>query len=337
MESVAEKLRLAQSIVLCTHRHCDGDGLGAQVALFHALRKADKAVRILNADPAPRKYSFLATDQMIEVFGQHRPLAATDLALILDTNDERLVEPVFSELKRTCREILFIDHHPSLVHGPAPTAGSVIDTEAASTGELAYRLIRLLGIELDPAIARALYTSLVFDTQLFRFVRNNSSSHLMAAELLAHETEPEEIHRRLFATYTVRKMNFLARALASALYLAGDRAAVLQLSGSEIREHGLEPDESLDAIDLIMNIESLEVAALLREDAPGLFKLSLRSKGGVSVLDFAESFGGGGHAFSAGATIDMRSLTAARARDQVFEKISRGLVQLVASRRQGEK
>ena len=60
-------------------------------------------------------------------------------------------------------------------------------------------------------------------------------------------------------------------------------------------------DEAADIIDQVMNVESLEIAALLREDAPGRFKLSLRSRGTVEVLSLAEKFGGGGHRYASGA------------------------------------
>lgn len=304
LKDMAEKLRTARSVVLSTHRRCDGDGLGAQLALYHGLRKIGKQARMINVDRPPKKYAFLETEKWIEIYGHGAaPIATTDLALILDTNDGRLVEPLFSELKRTCRETLFIDHHPVLAKGPHPSAGSLIDVQAASTGELCFHLLKLLHVEFDARIARALYTSLVFDTQLFRFVKSAPASHLMAAELLAYEREPEEVHRRLFANYTVERLNFLLRALNGVEYLAGNRIAFIPLRAETMEHEGMDRDESGDVIDQVMNIGSIEVAALLREDdgAAGQFKLSLRSKGTVEVLSLAESFGGGGHRYASGA------------------------------------
>lgn len=302
MTSLVEKLRSAQSVVLTTHKHGDGDGLGAQLALFHALRKMGKKARILNLDKPPRKYDFLGTSEWIEAIAPNSSaLGRADLALVFDTNDARLVEPLFSLLKPVVSEILFIDHHPVLKHGPAPTPGSWIDTSAASTGELTFRLIQALNIDLDAAIARALYTSIVFDTQMFRYVKGAPQSHLIAAELLRYEQHPDEIHRCLFANYTAEKMAYLARALARVEYTSNHRIAFVHLKSSEIHDSGLDLDESGDVIDMMMNIETVEAAALLREDGPGTFKLSLRSKGALCVLPIAEAFGGGGHESAAGA------------------------------------
>lgn len=302
LKQIADKIRAADSVVLSTHRHSDGDGLGAQIALFHALKVLGKRVRVLNVDDTPKRYSFLQSGRIIQAFeGSHEKLEPTDLSVIFDTNDYRLVEPLYSELRRQCREILFFDHHPVLKEGPPPTDGSYIDTTAASTGEMVYRLLKELGVELDATIARALYTSIVFDTQLFRYVRNSPASHLMAADLLRFETKPDEVHRRLFANYTHKKVAFLAKALGQIEYFGDGRVACLRLRALDLLDHELDLDESRDVIDLLMNIESLEAAALFREDGPDLYKLSLRSKNETEVLAVAENVGGGGHPFSAGA------------------------------------
>jgi phosphoesterase RecJ-like protein len=151
--------------------------------------------------------------------------------------------------------------------------------------------------------AQALYTSITFDTQLFRFIRNSPRSHIIAAELLKFDVGIEEIHRCLFGNQTVQKMAFLAKALSQIEYFCGGKLAVLKLKDSDMFHYNLEPDDSRDVIDMLMNIETLEAAALFREDAVNEYKLSLRSKGKIEVLSVAENFSGGGHVFAAGAFI----------------------------------
>ncbi len=302
LQQLARLINEANSIILSTHRQCDGDGLGAQLGLFHALKHTSKKVRILNVDATPKRYEFLDTSTWIQCFEeQHDNIQTTDLALIFDTNDHRLVEPLYSELKKQCRQIAFVDHHPVLLQGPAPTIESHINTRAACTGEIVFDLLDLLHLKLNKETARALYTSVVFDTQMFRYIRSSSRSHEIAVELLKFEKKPEEVHRRLFANHTSQKVAFLAHALQKIEFFSKDRVAFLHIKKSDLTTHQLDLDESRDVIDLIMNIETLEAAALIREDGPNNFKLSLRSKGEFEVLALAESIGGGGHAFSSGA------------------------------------
>lgn len=305
VESLVKKVKNAQSVLLTTHKQCDGDGLGAMLGLYHALKKTGKTVRAMTVDGIPKKYHFLEPDKYVEAFeGPHEMIKPFDLALIFDTNDRRLVEPLFSEMQKHVKEILFVDHHPVLNNGPEPTAGSFIETRAASTGEISFFIIKGLAIHLDERIARALYTSISFDTQLFKFVKNSVNSHLIAAELLTHVPNAEEVHRHLFSTHTIDKIAFLSKVLSQIEYHGEGRVAILKLKAEDLKFHNMDMDDSRDVIDMIMNVQSLQAAALFREDGPNSYKLSLRSKGLVEVLGVAESFHGGGHMFASGAYIE---------------------------------
>ena len=304
LQEIAEKIQKANSLVLSTHRQADGDGLGAQIALYHALKKQGKNVRILNVDPTPDRYSFLQTEKIIQNYeSPHTPLEPSDMALIFDTNDERLLAPLFEELENQCKEVIFVDHHPLLRSGPKPKNKSYIDTKAASTGEIVFHLIRMLNISLDKDIARALYTSIVFDTQLFRYIRGSAESHRIVAELLQYEDNPSEVHQRLFGNHTIQKVTFLSKALSQIEYFAGGKLAFLKIQDKDLLDHALNLDEARDVIDLIMNIDTLEAAILFREDGVNYYKVSLRSKGQINVLDVAEELGGGGHLYASGAFV----------------------------------
>ena len=89
----------------------------------------------------------------------------------------------------------------------------LLKLERLALEKLPILLLKLWVFWLDQNIARALYTSISFDTQLFRFVKSSSTSHLISAELIEYEKNPEEIHRHLFSTYTIGKVNFLAQVL----------------------------------------------------------------------------------------------------------------------------
>lgn len=305
-DTIVTTIKNAQKIILTTHKQCDGDGLGAQLGMYHALKSIGKNVRVLNVDATPHKYRFLEPDTHIQYFdSQHDPVAATDLTLVFDTNDKRLLSPLYPELEKNSKTILFIDHHPVLKAGPEPTPGSYINTSAASTGEISFDLIKALNIPLNADISRALYTSIVFDTQLFRYVRNSARSHEIAAELLKFEKEPSLIHKRLFGNFSATKLKFLSKVLSEMEFFHQEKLAFLHIKTDDLTKMGLDLDDSRDLVDMMMNIESVEVAALIRQDQENAFKVSLRSKGNITVNTLAESLDGGGHVFSAGASVKM--------------------------------
>src|SRR4030095_2212045 len=69
---------------------------------------------------------------------------------------------------------------------------------------------------------------------------------------------------------------------------------------------GLVSEEFMAAEDVVTyprSIGGVKVAVLLREEAPGIVKVSLRGKGEVPVNRIAGRFGGGGHENAAGCTV----------------------------------
>ena len=303
MRLLLSQIKSAKTVVLSTHRNADGDGLGAQIALFHALQACGKAVRILNVNGTPKRYAFLNTEQLIEDFeSSHCSLEPTDLAIICDTNDTQLLGELYPVLERQCQEIAFIDHHPLLEKGVRPGPSSYIDIKAASTGEMVYALIESLGVSLNAEIARALYASIVFDTQLFRYVRGSATSHRIAAHLLEIEKEPERIHQWLFGNHSIKKMGFLSRTLGRVESFEQDTVAMLKITQKDLDDFDLHVDESKDIIDMLMNVATLKVAVLFQEGKGG-HRVSFRCKAGLDVRKIAESLGGGGHVCAAGAWV----------------------------------
>ena len=258
LKNLADQIKKASRVMISTHKHLDGDGLGSELALYHALKKIQKDVRILNLDQVPSRYTFLNTKKYVQSYRlEHSPLQKTDLALIVDTNDSRLLGDLFTEMEELCENILFIDHHLPLKNGPSPKEGSYIDVNAASTGEMVFHLIKELSISLDKDIARALYTSIIFDTQFFRYIRNSGASHRIAAELLEYEKQPMEVSQNIFGNYTSDKLKFLSKILGTVEYSNNHKCACLIIRQKDILDHHLTYDDSLDVIDMVMNVRSL--------------------------------------------------------------------------------
>jgi len=58
-QKLREMLEQSKRILISTHMLPDGDGLGAEAALFHYLKRSRKACRIYNPDNIPKRYKFL--------------------------------------------------------------------------------------------------------------------------------------------------------------------------------------------------------------------------------------------------------------------------------------
>jgi bifunctional oligoribonuclease and PAP phosphatase NrnA len=299
------KIQAAKTIWLTTHPQADGDGLACQAAMASALHGLGKTAKIMNFEPPGAKYRFLfeqATGRrlMVAVFDADLDPAPPDLIILFDTNDFRLIETMAEWASEQGVPIAVLDHHQGL-----PPQGTVAwtDTEAASSGEVLLSLLNALGVEIGPNIATPLYASLVFDTQNFRFIRASARSHSMAARLLPLVSEPEKIHEALFAHLTPTKLGFIASSLSAMRIEAEGTLAVLVLPREIFTRYSADLSDSGDVIDMALNVGSVKIALLLREEDGGKWKVSMRSKRGFSVLEAALEIGGGGHANAAGATI----------------------------------
>lgn len=315
MKPLVDLIKNAHKILLTTHRDCDGDGLGSELALYYALKKIGKDVRIVHVDLLPKRYENFLNKELFSLFKPGMFTENIDLCLIFDTNDERLIDPLFSDVQNVCKNIVFIDHHPLLKSGPLPKK-AFIDTTAASTGEIAYHVIKNLDIPIDTSIAESLYLSVVFDTQLFRYVRRSVISHQIAIELLPLIPSPEAIHRNLFGGQTPEKISFISKALGKITYFLDNKVAIVLIHSKEITDFGLTPEDTRDVVDKILDIDCVEVACLFREDSKNRYKISFRSKSFLDVLEVSELFGGGGHHHASGAMIEGEFL---KIRDQIID------------------
>lgn len=303
LKNLADKIHRAESIILTTHKMSDGDGLGCILSLYHALKKIGKPVRAISVDKIPKKYHFLSTEKYIENFENLKnPIEPTELVLVCDTNDYRRLQPLYAELQQKCQEVIYIDHHPLLHTVPAPPKDSIIDISAASTGEICYFLLKKMNIEMDPDIATAIYTSIVFDTQRFQFTKNSATSHKICAELCSYIDNNERIYYELFGITSLEKMNLFSETIKQTEYFYEDKVAVMEISTEELNKHNLSIEDACDLVDMSLEVNTTQLSVLIVHLPDNKYKLSFRSKK-WDVSKLAETFNGGGHKNASGAVL----------------------------------
>jgi bifunctional oligoribonuclease and PAP phosphatase NrnA len=304
IERLAAEIRDRDRFLLTAHEGPDGDALGSLLGMHHLLAQLGKdSVMFLAAKefPLPIEYRFLPLE---EVF--HEPPAdMSDRTIVfLDCgNIDRMPVPFLTEGDNFR---LNIDHHhDNTLFGDV----NLVDVEASSTAEVVYELAVLLGAQITPEMAEALYVGMVTDTGKFMYENTNARTHRIAAELIEAGVVIDETYRRLYEHVPVEKLRLLSRALEGiqrhcdgALVLAYITAADYEATGS-----GEEMTEGI--IDHLRSIEGARVAALIRDlgdRGRAARKVSLRSSGGeVDVSAIARRNGGGGHKRAAGFSTDL--------------------------------
>ena len=295
-------LNSARTIWLSTHKSPDGDGLGSEIALYHALKKNNYRVKIIHNDSVPQRYQYLLagieTSDAAKI--EHTQIGPDDIAIIFDTHDPKLCAPLYDILQQSKTKIIFVDHH-IVFEKKIENIIYYINETSSCTGEIVLEIIKSLNIELDVNIATALYTSLLFDTQNFKFQRDSLKVFDMAKELVVAGADHSRIYKELFDSWSINKMNYLSKLISTVEY-RHNAFAIICITKTDLNEFGLKTDDVSDLVDLFMSVKNLEGSIVMREDAHNYFKLSYRSRS-QEVLSWARDFGGGGHLFSAGAWV----------------------------------
>ncbi|MDQ6962893.1 MAG: bifunctional oligoribonuclease/PAP phosphatase NrnA [Mariprofundaceae bacterium] len=288
----------AEAIVLVTHENPDGDGLGSELALYHALVQYGKKVYIHNYSPVPRIYRFLAGSDVITHGCDFQPDSTVDLMISLDCGDQKRLSMPRSFFDQ--RLLINIDHHDTnnyfgqLNH---------IQKDACATGFMIYELIGVLGITISAAMAQSLYVTLLTDTGSFRYPCSSSYVYRLAAILIDAGAEPWPIAVEVYESATPGRMRLLAACLSTLKMTFDARVAWLRIDQAMYQATDSDVEDTEGLIDYGRCIQYVEIAVLIREESQDFWKVTFRGKLDTHVGELAQMLGGGGHAYASGCAL----------------------------------
>ena len=267
--------------------------MGSVLAMGKFLEQIGKRADLVTADRIPVVYRKLpGAAGMRTALRVHGPY---DAAILLECDSAERTR--LRGLERF--PIVNIDHHAS---GRAWGQVNWMDREAASVGELVYRLIKAAGATLTPEIATCLYTTLLTDTGGFIYGGVRASTFALAAELVSAGADPIKIAKDTYFCTPMSKLLLLGAALNN-LHREGRMAWMWITHHDMVRTCAAEEDcEGI--VNYALSIADVEAAVFLRELPEQRIRMSLRSKGKINVAAIAEGLGGGGHENAAGCTVD---------------------------------
>ena len=298
----AQYLAEKDHFVILTHRHPDGDTIGCAALLCRGLRQLNKTAHVLENPEVTEKYAHLCQ-------GMTKPAAEPDDVIVsVDVAAVSLLPGCFSHLAD--RINLRIDHHGRAV---SFSDCELVDTSAAACGEVIYDVLRLMGAELTPAMADALYTAVSTDTGCFRYANTTDNTFRVAADCSAAGAQVAAINQALFETNTLARLRLQAYLIEHARFLQNGKAVVCTLSREKERELGVTEDDMENISGFPRSIAGVKMAVTIRENADGTVKASIRSVPGYDASAVCAKFGGGGHKGAAGVTLHMTLEEAAEA------------------------
>lgn len=293
--SVAAALKSAAGIVIITHKNPDSDGIGSQIALFHALNTAGKRVWMHNLDPVPRICQYLDGSNRATSGSEFEHLHEVDTIISVDCGAiSRLGMPdsFFAE-----KAVINIDHHASNKNFGQV---NVVDAGYCATGAMIFDLLSFLDIDLTPAIAAPLYVALMTDTSSFRLATVDADVFHLAAELVRAGADPATASNAVYGSNSVARLELLKLSLDTLELHDKQRSAWLHVTNGMYQQTDANVEDTEGFIDYGRSISGVGVAVFIRPGSEGLWKLSFRGADGLDVGSLASELGGGGHRYAAG-------------------------------------
>jgi phosphoesterase RecJ-like protein len=298
LRDIIEQIQKNRIFLITAHMRLDGDALGSELALYHLLHSLGKEVVVYNQDKTPENYRFLPGSEVI-VNTLDDP-DRYDAIFILDCSELDRVGDRAPDISRA-KLLINIDHH---VSNGGFCHYSYIDLAASATGELLYRLVTAMSVELTKEVATNLYAAILTDSGGFRYNSTSKETLMAAAQLVGSGANPQWISEHIYESNPLVRIRLLGKVLETMRLDLDDRVGSMIVWQKTLEEWGATLEHTENFVDIPRTIRGVDVAIFYSEMKPGLFKLSFRSKDQVNVEPVAKAFGGGGHMNAAACRIE---------------------------------
>jgi phosphoesterase RecJ-like protein len=289
IETIAREFRENKRFLLATHVNPDGDAIGSVAALALVLEGMGKQVVAYCQDELPGFLRFLPyADRIV------RDVPSPDLfevAVVLDCGGRDRIGRA-AEMVLNVRKIIHIDHHSS-----SDGFGhlNLVRPECSSTAEILYEIFQAIPVTLKPEAAENIYVAILTDTGSFRFANTTAKGLAIAAEMVSLGVEPGRVASEVYDSMSPARLNLLALSLRTLTFRGDGRLAAMWVSREMFEETGTSAVDTDGFVNYPRSINHAVVAIFLREMDSDLINVSLRSKGGQNVAEFAGIYNGGGH------------------------------------------
>ena len=290
MNDIIDVINTNKTFLITAHKNPDGDAIGSSIGLYLALKKINKVVDVVIKD-APRTFSYLEGFDEIK----NETNKKYDVLIILDTADE--VKVNYKEAFKMVNETILIDHHISSLRY---AKYNYVET-LSSCSMVVLKLIHNLNISLDKSIAEALYTGLITDTGCYRNKNVDKNTFDVSSEL-SKFTDVSKVIKLSVGTISSKAFELKKIYIENLEFYMSGKIGYSYISEDDIVKIGASYDEASSLVNIAREIEGVEVSIFVR-----FFKnetrVSFRSNN-VDVNKIAQTFGGGGHIYASGLSVD---------------------------------
>ena len=278
-----------QSFLITAHVRLDGDALGSELALYLMLRELGKNVVVYNQDHTPERYRFLPAAQ--NIVHDINNVEQYDVGIVLDCSELARVGDEAESIGKI-KKLINVDHH---VSNNGFCSLKMLDAQASSTGELLFRLMREMRVNMSRDICINLYAAIITDTGNFRYSSTRKETFWAAGDLVENGANPQWISEYIYENDSPARLKLLAKALETLALDLKNKVVSMVVTQKALQETGASWELTEGFVDIPRTVGGIEISILYTQRGDNNYKLSLRSKADVKVEKVAKKFGGGGH------------------------------------------
>ena len=276
---------------ILTHRRPDGDTIGSAAALCLGLRQLGKSAWVLENPEVTARFGWLLEGLTKQEAAENDTIVSVDVA------SPGMLPKCFEIYKD--RVQLRLDHHGSAT---SFTPLELVDAASASCAELVCDVITMLGIQMDKAIAEAVYVGASTDTGCFRFANTTPHTFLIASVCAQAGAEIYKLNQMLFETNSLAKLRMHAWIIENMQLFGDGKLAIVAIPRAVEDLLGVTDDDMDNISSYPRTVAGVCMAATLRQSKEGQTKISVRAVPGYDAAAVCAAFGGGGHKGAAGAS-----------------------------------
>ncbi|MBR5519728.1 MAG: bifunctional oligoribonuclease/PAP phosphatase NrnA [Clostridia bacterium] len=293
LATLAQCMKNDDHFLILTHRRPDGDTVGSAVALCIALRKLGKHAGIY---PNPE-----ISDRLARYM---RPYLIDSDAVV--ENVVTVDIPSYGQMEQsskvyTDRLDYVIDHH--LANQMTARKAKFADPGAAAAGEIIYRLIAELDVELDAEIAKYLYISISTDTGCFMYSNTTAETHEIIADCMRTGMDAAALNKEFFESKRRQRVEIECLVYNGLRFYDDGKIATITVTQKMRNDTGATEDDIDDFSSIPRKIEGVLAGISAYEQPDGSTKISVRTSGEVDASLVCAAFGGGGHACASGCSL----------------------------------
>ena len=302
----------ASRVSIVVHTHPDGDAAGCGIAMMSYLTEIKgKDAALIVPDDIPESIRFI-TDGSKEgkVIVHEREMTeaedrirSSDLIICMDCNSFSRTAGMEKSLRESGAAKMLIDHHLNPETGSFNLVFSKTDISSASE-LLFWILMETPGIhgnasELPSDCAAALLTGMTTDTN--NFANSVFPSTLeMASKLIGAGVDRDGILSELYNNYRENRLRLMGFLMEDRLRITPYGVAYIILDSETQEKFDYRKGENEGFVNMPLSVSTVSMSIFLTQEGD-IFKVSVRSKKGVSANDCATRyFNGGGHEQAAG-------------------------------------